>query len=123
MIPGFEALVEERIKKALEEGQFDNLEGAGKPLKFEDQHVPEELRLAHKILKNAGYLPPEVELRKKITHTEQLLETVQADSPEGLKIQKKLNYLFTKLNTLRGDRPCSPLLTDGYHNAIIKKIS
>ena len=123
MIPGFEALVEQRIKKAQKDGEFDNLKGTNKPLKFEDQNVPQELRLAHKILKNSGFLPPEVELKKKITQTEQLLETAQIDSPERLKVQKKLNYLFTKLNTIRGDRPCSPILSDGYRDNIIKKIS
>ena len=123
MIPGFEALVEQRIKKAQKNGEFDNLEGMNKPLQFEDQHVPQDLRLAHKILKNSGFLPPEVELKKKITQTEQLLEAAQVDSPERLKVQKKLNYLFTKLNTIRGDRPCSPILSDGYRDNIIKKIS
>lgn len=123
MIPGFEALVEERIKKAQKEGVFDNLTGMNKPLKFEDQHIPEELRLAHKILKNSGYLPPEVELKKKITQVEQLLEVAEVDSPERLKVQKKLNYLVSKLNTLRGDRPISPMVSDVYHNSIIKKMS
>ncbi|NOX33425.1 MAG: DUF1992 domain-containing protein [Deltaproteobacteria bacterium] len=123
MIPGFEALVEERIKKAQKDGEFDNLEGTCKPLKFEDLNVPEELRLAHKILKNSGFLPPEVELKKKITKTEQLLETAGIDSPERLKIQKKLNYLLIKLNTVRGDRPCSPMVSDVYRDNIIKKMS
>ncbi|MCD4721763.1 MAG: DUF1992 domain-containing protein [Desulfobacula sp.] len=123
MIPGFEALVEQRIKKAQKNGEFDNLEGMNKPLKFEDQYVPEDLRLAHKILKNAGFLPPEVELKKKITQTEQLLELSQVDSPERLKIQKKLNYLFIKLNTIRGDRHGSPMLSDIYRENIIKKLS
>ena len=123
MIPGFETLVEERIKKAQKDGAFDNLEGTSKPLKFEDQHIPEEFRLAHKILKNSGFLPPEVELTKKITQTEQLLEAAIIDSPERLKIQKKLNYLFVKLNTIRGDRPCSPVMADTYRNNIIKKMS
>ncbi|WP_304511463.1 DnaJ family domain-containing protein [Desulfobacula sp.] len=123
MIPGFETLVEERIKKAQKDGAFDNLEGNSKPLKFEDQHIPEEFRLAHKILKNSGFLPPEVELTKKITQTEQLLEAAIIDSPERLKIQKKLNYLFVKLNTIRGDRPCSPVMADTYRNNIIKKMS
>ena len=123
MIPGFEALVEERIKKAHKDGAFDNLEGANKPLKFEDQNVPQDLRLAHKILKNSGFLPPEVELKKKITQTEQLLETARVDSPARLKIQKKLNHLVIKLDTIRGDRLCSPLLSDAYRNNIIKKMS
>lgn len=123
MIPGFQDLVEQRIKQAQKRGEFENLEGANKPLKFEDQHIPEELRLSHKILKNAGFLPPEVELKKKISQTEQLLDEASIDAPERRKIQKKLNYLVTKLNTVRGDRPCSPLLTDVYHDNIVKKIS
>ncbi len=123
MIPGFEKLVEERIKKAQKEGYFDDLEGSHKPLKLDDMNVPDDLRLAHKILKNAGFLPPEVELKKKITNTEQLLETAEIGSPQRVKIQKKLNYLLTKLTTTRGDRPCSPLLSGVYQNTIIKKIS
>ena len=51
MIPGFEKLVEERIKKAQKEGYFDDLEGSHKPLKFDGQNVPDDLRLAHKIMK------------------------------------------------------------------------
>ena len=123
MIPGFEAVVEERIKQAQKEGAFDNLDGSHKPLKFEDENVPQELRLGHKILKNAGFLPPEVELKKQITQTEALLDSAGTDTPERRKIQKKLNYLVTKLNTLRGNRPVSPLLTDVYHDNIVKKMS
>lgn len=122
MIPGFADLVEQRIKQAQKKGEFDNLEGANKPLKFEDQHIPEEFRLGHKILKNAGFLPPEVELRKQINQTEQLLDAARIDTPEQRKIQKKLNYLITKLNTLRGNRVCSPLLTDVYHDNLVKKM-
>ncbi len=123
MIPGFEKLVEERIKKAQKDGLFDNLEGARKPLNLDDMNVSDDLRLAHKILKNAGFLPPEVELKKKITHTEQLLETAEIDSPQRVKIQKKLNYLLTKLSTARGDQPYSPMMSGVYQNSIIKKIS
>ncbi len=123
MIPGFEALVEQRIKKAQKDGSFDNLAGQGKPLTFEDQHVPQELRLAHKILKNAGFLPPEVELRKKITKIEQLLGETEYDSKERSKIQKKLNYLLTKLGTTRGESHSFPVLTDEYRENIIKRLS
>ena len=123
MIPGFETIVEERIKKAQKDGDFKNLEGLHKPLKFEDQHIPEELRLSHKILKNAGFLPPEVELKKKITQAEQLLEVAGIDSPERLKIQKKLNWLLAKLNSTKTGRQCSPIELDNYKDNIIKKIS
>lgn len=123
MIPGFEAIVEERIKKAQKDGDFKNLKGLHKPLKFEDPHIPEELRLSHKILKNAGFLPPEIELKKKITQTEQLLEVAGLDSPERLKIQKKLNWLLAKLNNTRTGRQCSPVMLDNYKDNIINKIS
>ncbi len=123
MIPGFEALVEQRIKEAQREGTFDNLEGHGKPLKLEDQNVPEELRLAHKILKNAGFLPPEVALRKKVTQVEQLLAQTEYDSPERSKIQKKLNFLLTKLGTTRRGNHSFPVMTDEYRENIIKKLS
>ncbi len=123
MIPGFEALVEQRIKDAQQEGRFDNLEGANKPLAFDDQNIPEEYRLVHKILKNSGFLPPEIELKKKVFQTEQLLEQTDSDSDVRPKLQKKLNYLLTKLNLLRGDKPCSPILTETYRNNLLNKIS
>ncbi len=121
MIPGFETIVEEMIKKAQKDGIFDNLDGTGKPLNFEDANVPEELRLAHKILKNSGFLPPEVELKKKITQTEQLLEGIGNGAPEREKIKKKLNYLLTKLATMRGET--SSKFINPYKENIIKKLS
>jgi len=122
MIPGFETIVEERIKNAMEKGEFKNLNGCHKPLIFEDLNVPEELRLSYKILKNAGFLPPEIELKKKITQAEQLLETAQIDSPERLKIQKKLNWLLAKLNATRKEY-FSPFVSEKYHDTMIKKMS
>lgn len=121
MIPGFEKIVEERIKKAEKEGAFENLEGSNKPLSFEDQAIPDECRLAYKMLKNAGFLPPEIELKKKITEAELLLDATEPDTPQQKKIQKKLNYLLTKLDTVRGN--VSPMLTDRYRENLIKKIS
>jgi hypothetical protein len=67
MIPGFTKIVEERIRRAQKKGEFENLEGTGKPLNLaDDQAVAEELRLAYKILKNADCLPPEIEVKKEI---------------------------------------------------------
>lgn len=121
MIPGFEAIVEQRIRKAQKNGAFDSLEGHGKPLNMEEAQVPNELRMAHKILKNAGFLPPEIELRKQITKTEQLIETLDQGSCEFKKNQKRLNYLLTKLATLRGSD--SPMAVSPYRDSIIEKLS
>jgi hypothetical protein len=101
MIPGFYKIVEERIRKAQKKGQFKNLEGSGKPLDLlNDQVVAEELRLAYKILKNADCLPPEIELKKEIQQTEELLSGM-GETAEKYRTLKKLNYLIMKLNTLR----------------------
>ncbi|MBR9980203.1 MAG: DUF1992 domain-containing protein [Desulfatitalea sp.] len=101
MLTGFEKIVEERIRNAQAKGVFDNLEGAGKPLNLsQDQHIPEDLRLPYKILKNADCLPPELELKKEIRRTEDLLACMP-DTAERYTLLKKLNFLIMKVNTLR----------------------
>jgi hypothetical protein len=101
MLYGFEKIVEDRILTAQRKGEFENLPGAGKPLMLEDNHyVAEELRLAYKILKNADCVPPEIELKKEIKQTEDLLVGMQETS-EKYRILKKLNFLIMKLNSIR----------------------
>jgi Domain of unknown function (DUF1992) len=59
-------LAEQRIEQARDAGAFDNLPGAGQPLPEEDlSMVPEDERVAFRILKNAGYIPPELEMHKR----------------------------------------------------------
>ena len=122
MIPGFEAIVEERIRKAQENGQMDNLPGEGRPLPDEEIDPTNEFRLAHKILKNAGFLPPEVALRKKIFSTEQLLESVTPDSPEQARLRKKLDFLMNRLSMTRNSAS-TPALPSKYRKSIINRMS
>jgi hypothetical protein len=101
MFTGFDKIVEERIRKAQRKGDFENLAGSGKPLKLEeDRHIAEELRLSYKILKNADCLPPEVELKKEIERTEDLLRGME-ETAEKYSTMKKLNFLIMKLNAMR----------------------
>ena len=89
MIPGFEKIVEERIRIAQKNGEFENLPDAGKPLvSKDDRYIPEELRMAYKILKNADVLPPEIEIKKEIRHIESLLSGM-ADTAEALSPDEK----------------------------------
>lgn len=100
MLPGFDKIVEERIRHAQRKGEFENLSGTGEPLDLEeDRHVAEELRLAYKILKNADCVPPEIELKKEIRRTEDLLVDM-GDTAEKFRILKKLNFLIMKLNAM-----------------------
>jgi hypothetical protein len=57
MIAAIAIVAEQRIKEAMERGEFDGLPGQGRPIDLdEDANVPEELKMAYKLLKNGGYL-------------------------------------------------------------------
>jgi hypothetical protein len=97
----FQKIAERRILEAIGEGALDDLPGAGQPLELEnDSHVPEDLRVAYKILKNAGFVPKEVALRKEIIQAEDLLAGME-DTKAKYRQLKKLNFLVMKLNMLR----------------------
>lgn len=122
MLPGFDKIVEERILSAQKLGRFERLPGEGKPLDLpDDSHIPEDIRMAFKILKNADCLPPEIELRKEIKKTEELLEGMK-DELEKYKTMKKLNYLIMKLNSARKTRVTFET-PEKYEPEIIRKLS
>ena len=59
--------IEEHIRKAMEEGKFDDLPGKGKPLSIDDNpHADPEWQLAFRMLKEAGYSLPWIEELKEI---------------------------------------------------------
>lgn len=94
-------VAEEKIKQALERGELQNLPGEGQPLQLDDDsHVPPELRAGYRLLKNAGFIPPEVTLRKEIAQVESLIQMAQATEQKN-QLCKKLNYLTMKLNQCR----------------------
>jgi hypothetical protein len=69
----FDLLAERRIAEAIARGELDDLPGAGRPLDLsEDALIPEDLRLAYRILKNAGFIPPEVETLNEIAQLERV---------------------------------------------------
>ena len=106
---GFEKIAERKIKEALEKGEFNNLPGKGEPLAIEDiSNIPEDLRLAYRILKNADCLPPELQLKKEIRQMEDMLENIP-DEKEKYRQIKKINYKIMRLN-LMGKK--SPLLEE-----------
>lgn len=79
-LAAFDTLVEERIQKAMEEGQFRNLPGEGKPINLTDyDFLNQDVWMSNKILKNAGYLPPWVELAWDIEGDQQRLAAVNAE--------------------------------------------
>lgn len=97
-----ERIAEQRILEAIERGDFNDLPGVGKPLDLdEDANVPTELRVAYRILKNAGFVPPEVELRRDIASVEQLL-TQSLSRADREAASRRLDFLMMKLAATRG---------------------
>ena len=60
--------------------------------------------MAFKILKDAGCLPPEVELRKEIATLGALLEAVIADPEERTRIRREIQDRSLRLALLREHR-------------------
>lgn len=97
----FAQIAEQRIREAIDNGEFDNLKGMGKPLDLGDESwIPEDLRMAYKILKNAGCLPAELELRKEVLNLRELIDAID-DDKERIKKIRELNFKLMKLNELR----------------------
>lgn len=62
-----DALAESKIREALAKGELSGLAGEGKPLQLDDDAlVDPALRSTFRILKNAGFLPPEVQRLKDL---------------------------------------------------------
>jgi len=102
----FARIAEQRIREAMENGEFDNLEGMGKPITFEDETmIPEDLRMVYRILKNAGCIPPELELKNEVVNMSALINTID-DDKERLKKIREFNFKLLRLNIMR-KRPFS----------------
>jgi len=86
-----EKVLEEQIQRAISEGKFDNLKGAGKPLNFDDYFAtPEDIRAGYTLLKNNDFVPQEVELLKEIGILREKIKNC-ADENEKKALNKSLN--------------------------------
>ena len=100
----FRKIAERRIAEAVERGEFENLSLAGQRLDFErDAHVPEELRMAHRILKNAGILPEEVQLLRAVADLRRELAS-EVEPRRRLDLVRELNAKESHLNFLLEQR-------------------
>ena len=95
-----EKFIDEQVRKAIEAGEFDNLEGHGKPLDLRAYfETPEDLRLAYSILKSNNFVPEEVELLKEIDALKTRLAS-SVDDQQKERLKKEITdktYTFNML--------------------------
>ena len=79
------------VARAIANGEMDNLPGQGKPLNLDDESgVPEDMRMAYRVMKNAGIVPPEVEAMKRLAKLREQL-AVETDPAERDRLAKQIS--------------------------------
>ena len=115
-------IAERKIAKAIKEGTLKTEGWKGRPLPMEDDHlIPADLKMAYKMLKNAGFVPPEIEAKKKIHKLEEMIAQTE-DEHVRIKQLKKLDILLLKLN-VQMNRPINLEEHKKYHAKLVEKIT
>ena len=115
-------IAEQKILQAMQEGDLNSEKWKNKPLPLDDDRfVPDDLKMAYKILKNSGYLPPEIEAKKEINKLEDLIACTE-DEHIRLKQMKKLNVLMMKLEARRSS-PANIAAQDDYYRKVVERIT
>jgi len=114
-------IAESRINEAIAEGRLRCDGWQGKPLPIDDDpFMPEDMKMAYKILKNAGYVPPEVEVRREIGRLEELM-SASSDERTRLQQMKKLEVLLRRLDMMR---PGGSIASqEDYYRKVVERIS
>jgi hypothetical protein len=95
-------IADRRIEDAMQEGKFDNLAGAGKPLELDPMPAEESARTTWwmlRILHNNDFTPDEVRLRKEIDRLKSELASL-CDAGLLDPLVGRINALVQKVNTL-----------------------
>jgi hypothetical protein len=93
----FTLMAEKRIRAAVEQGEFQSLPGAGKPLNIEEYFsAPPDMRMAFSILKNANCVPAEVELLNEVSRLQQAIASAP-DVVQRRELQRALVNSQTQL--------------------------
>ncbi|MFX3674548.1 MAG: DnaJ family domain-containing protein [Paenisporosarcina sp.] len=92
-------IVEDLIKKAQRDGQFENLPGAGKPLPPDEfAHYPEDIRMAMRILKNSGFDEEARFVKEEMSDLQ--LKIKRVSGQERTELEQQYNQKLTQLNQL-----------------------
>src|SRR3954469_15455770 len=84
--------IADSLRESERSGEMAKARDFGKPLHFGDGYdeTPAELRMAFKVLKDAGYAPPEVAMMRELSEGRAQLAALDPDSAEAEALRKKL---------------------------------
>lgn len=84
----------------MKNGEFDNLRGRGKPIDLDAYFAtPEDLRLAHSLLKSSGFVPEEAQLLGDVESLKEALKNCPNDD-EKIRIKRLIDEKILKLNLM-----------------------
>jgi len=116
-----EQLAEQRIAEAERDGLLRGLPGEGAPLDLDDDRlIPEDLRMAYRILKNAGYVPPEVTALRELAELEALIR--QADGEQRTLALRKVELLRLHLEAVAPAR-AALLMRDAWRDRLLARFA
>ena len=79
MMKGWESLIDKKIREAMAQGEFDDLSGKGQPIDLSENPFEDpDWRMAHRMLRNAGFAPAWIEERKDIDNELEAARTIVA---------------------------------------------
>lgn len=99
-------IVEDKIKEAIKNGEFDNLPGKGKPLNLKEdlQGLSPKIRRAYQILKNAGYIDDDMQKKKTELRTEDFIAAATGEKYHNEAENKQQFQAFVKRNNLHKNK-------------------
>ena len=118
-----ELIAERKIAEAEREGALKDLPGEGAPLALDDDPlIPEDLRMAYRILKNAGLVPEEISMLREVAQLEALVRDSEPQDAAGSHAARRLELLRMKLDQAAPGRS-SLLLGERYRQRILERMA
>lgn len=106
---GVDEVIRQWVQKVEKTGELRSTPGFGQPFNFNDGFLetPSELRMAYKILKDAGYVPAEIEMMQKLAALREQLDATKGEAAQRelkTKIAEMQQKVTLMLEAMRGKR-------------------
>ncbi|MDR0466468.1 MAG: DUF1992 domain-containing protein, partial [Deltaproteobacteria bacterium] len=116
-------VAEQKIQEALQNGEFDQLPGAGKPLAMEDlSHLPPEMRMAYTILKNSGFVDAPQDMQRPLSPDKEFARSSPEEGTTNHKL-RRLDLMMRRIGRARGQSDFLPPILDLlYLDKLLKRV-